>query len=208
MRSPSPSYGFTSCSTHDGNSTSWPGSRSICRTPERKRAAQAGVGRVQVHARSEQRIEKREQPAAALTRVDAINAGPRGVRMIVQTEEPAAPRDVKPGVRVDEQAAAHRVVVTVQVAHELDQVPPAEFLELLQTALVRAEQPEVAFEDLRIALRERPRVHVLAALRAARQEQGAQLLVQRRAVLQLRETEGDGEERQDLGHVTGPASLQ
>jgi hypothetical protein len=46
---------------------------------------------------------------------------------------------------------------------------PAEFLELLQAALVRAEQSEVAFEDLRIALRERPGVCVLAALCAARE---------------------------------------
>ncbi len=120
--------------------------------------------------------------------------------MIVQAEEAAAARDVKPRVRVDQQAAAHRVVVAVQVADELDQVRPAEFLELLDAALGRAEQPEVALEDLRVALRERPRVRVLAALRAARQEQRAQLLVQRRAVVELREAEGDGEERQDLGH--------
>jgi len=41
-----------------------------------------------------------------------------------------------------------------------------------------------------------------------RLQQGAQLLVQWRAILQLRETEGDGEERQDLGHINGPASPQ
>src|SRR4029079_6395259 len=119
--------------------------------------------------------------------------------MIVQTEEAAAPRDVKPRVRVDQQSAAHRVVVTVQVAHTLDQMRPGEFLELLQGALGGAEQAEIAFEHLRVALRERSRIRVLAALRAARQEQRAQLLVQRRAVLELRETERNGEERQDLG---------
>src|SRR6185295_7359677 len=120
--------------------------------------------------------------------------------MVVQAEEAAAPRDVEPRIRVDQQAAAHDVVVTVHVADALDQVPPAELLELLDWALLRAEQPEVALEDLRIALRERPRIRMLAARRAARQEQRAQLLVQRGAIVEPGETERDGEERQDVGH--------
>src|SRR6185503_2505445 len=153
-------------------------------------------------------VDEREQTAAALTRIDAIHAGPRRVRMIVQAEEAAAARDVEPRVRVDQQAAAHRVVVAVQLADERDQMAPAEFLELLDRPLGGAEQSEIAFEDLDVALRERPRVRVLAALRAARQEQRAQLPVQRPAVVELRETEGDGEERQDLGHVIALASLQ
>src|SRR4030095_2614544 len=101
--------------------------------------------------------------------------------MVVQAEEAAAPRDVEPRVRVDQQPAAHGVVVPVQFADQFDQVPPAEFLELLQAALLRAEQTEVALEDLWIALRERTRVGVLAARFAARQKQRAQLLVERRA---------------------------
>src|SRR3954451_7136269 len=126
--------------------------------------------------------------------------------MIVEAEEAAAAGDVEPRVRVDQQAAAHRVVIAVQVADELDQVSPAEFLELLDRALGRAEQSEIALEHLRVALRERPRIGMLAALRTARQEQRAQLLVQRRAVIELGEAERNGEERQDLGHLTALAS--
>src|SRR3954454_851959 len=107
--------------------------------------------------------------------------------MIVESEEAAPVRDVAPRVRGDRQAAAHRVVIAVQIADELDQVSPAEFLELLDRALGRAEQSEIALEHLRVALRERPRISMLAALRTARQEQRAQLLVQRRAVIKLRE---------------------
>jgi len=85
---------------------------------------------------------------------------------------------------------------------------PTSVAGVVQRALGGAEQAEIAFEHLRVALRERSRIRVLAALRAARQEQRAQLLVQRRAVLELRETERNGEERQDLGHVTALGSRQ
>ncbi len=58
----------------------------------------------------------------------------------------------------------------------------------------------MALEHRRIALRERPRIGVFRALGLELEEMRAQLGIQLRAILQLRETEGYGEKRLKLNH--------
>jgi hypothetical protein len=93
------------------------------------------------------------KPLPALARIDAIHARPRCVRMIVQAEEAAAARDVEPGVRVDQASGCASPHRSRSSRTRIDQMPPAEFLELLdRPRSLGAEQSEIAFEDLRVAL--------------------------------------------------------
>jgi hypothetical protein len=128
--------------------------------------------------------------------------------VIVQPEESAAARDVEPGIRVDEQATHGRLVVLVELGYESEKAAEAELLELLDGRIRGAKQLEFAFEDLAVALRERPRIGVPRAFSGALQEQRAQVGIQRGAIFQLRETEGHREKGLNLNHPAIATILQ
>ncbi len=84
--------------------------------------------------------------------------------MVVNTEEAAAARDMKPGVVEDLQPLERRPVVAVEGADHREQLIPAERLELLDGGVRIAEQVEMTFERRRVALREGPGIRGIAAL--------------------------------------------
>jgi len=118
----------------------------------------------------------------------------------VRSKKTAAARDVKPRVRIDEQALAQGRVVAVQLADEAGQMRPAEILKSLHALVRPAKQVEATLENLPVPLRERARVRVRLTFALARDEEPAQLFIKRAAVGKFRKAERHREHLGDLHH--------
>jgi hypothetical protein len=158
---------------------------------------------VDVHQAHEHGIDEAQQstvrlPRVMLSRINAVNATPGGIGMIVQTEKSTAPADMKPTVIVDFQTLDRRCIVAVELTDEVEQLIPTESLQFLNGGIGFPEQVEVALEHRRIAFRQGPGIGGSAAL-FQRREQALQSRIERRMRCVVAERERHGKHVDEFG---------
>ena len=123
--------------------------------------------------------------------------------MIMQREEPSAPRHVEPAVIENLQPLQRGKIVAVQTPNESQQLIPAKRLQLLYRRLVVPEQVEMALENRGVALRERSRIRRLGAAAFLLQDIATQSGIEQSVVLQTAERERHRKHVHELGRLHG-----